>query len=245
MASRQRKHEWTPDLVTDIEVLVPSRGRPKNVWDLESTFRGTASYPSRHLLTACIDDDDPEKAEYYKLISGQGTLSVSTGQGRTMNEALNWLLPGEAENWPIIGFVGDDHRFRTDGWDVRISKELTAMGTGIVYGNDLFQGQNLPTAVFMTSDIIVALGYIAPPCLDHFYLDNYWRDLGIAIDGLRYLDDVIIEHMHPEANKAAHDAGYARVNTKRSSDLAAYQEFISSGAFDADVEKVRAIQGVR
>lgn len=223
-------------------IIVPSRGRPRALAEVSAAV--TATKFDTTFVQASLDEDDPELFDYTAVaVYPMGRVIT---RNKSMNEALNsqfpFLLNSDAD---IIGFMGDDHRPRTIGWDQKVRAALNELGTGIVYGNDLFQGRNLPTAVFMTVDIIEALGYMAPPCLKHFYLDNFWLDLGNKLQMIRYLDDVIIEHMHPEAGKGEFDAGYARVNENRERDRVAYEEYKASGGFLEDVEKVRAIQVVR
>jgi hypothetical protein len=46
------------------------------------------------------------------------------------------------------------------------------------------------------------------------YVDNAWLALGRAIGRIRYLPDVVVEHVHPVAGKAQWDEGYARVNAR-------------------------------
>jgi hypothetical protein len=119
-----------------------------------------------------------------------------------------------------------------------------------VYGNDLLQGANLPTAVFMTSDIIRALGWMVPPSLQHLYVDDSWRDLGRSAACLQYLPDVVIEHVHPFALGADHrpkaelDDGYRRVNAPGvyAADEAAYRAWHRSGAFARDVQAIIALR---
>jgi hypothetical protein len=112
-------------------------------------------------------------------------------------------------------FMGDDHRPRTLGWDQTLLYAATTdgAGPGIAYGNDLLQGANLPTQVCIDARIVELLGNMAPPQLTHLYVDNYWKALGEGAGCLRYCHNVVIEHMHPVAGKAAMDAGYERVNS--------------------------------
>jgi hypothetical protein len=119
---------------------------------------------------------------------------------------------------------------------------LRELGTGIVYGNDLYQGEALPTAPAMTADIVRTLGFMAPPTLRHLYCDNFWLDLGKAAECLRYLPNVVIEHMHPAAGKAQWDEGYRRANApaQYQRDGDAYREYLA-GSFVDDVEKVRRL----
>lgn len=55
---------------------------------------------------------------------------------------------------------------------------------------------------------------MVPADVEHLYCDNAIKDLGEQADCLRYLPDVLIEHMHPVAGKAPMDAGYQRVNRR-------------------------------
>jgi hypothetical protein len=115
-----------------------------------------------------------------------------------------------------------------------------------VYGNDLLQGRALPTQVAMTSDIIRTLGYMAPTTLVHLFFDNFWLSLGSEAGCIRYLPNVIVEHRHPAAGKAALDAGYERVNSvaMQERDEAAWLDYLGEG-FVGDVAKVRALRRAR
>jgi hypothetical protein len=229
-----------PDLV----VIVPTRGRPAAAREFITAFAETRTIA--HLRLA-VDFDDPAKPEY-EAVTGQPFLEnrVLEGQPSSMVKALNAVAIGLAnqEDPPFaIGFMGDDHRPRTKGWDQAYIDALRELGTGIVYGNDLLQGENLPTQVAMTSDIVRALGYMVPPTLTHLFVDNFWRDLGLGADCLRYLPDVVVEHLHPVAGKAEWDEGHRRVNAPAmySADRAAYMRYTVE-QFHADVAKVEALR---
>ena len=188
-------------------VIVPSRGRPDNVLALRDAFRSTQG-GAADLLFAFDEDDETmvtsEVLDKVDYVVGERLRLIGT---------LNLVALGavEDEGYDYVGFMGDDHRPRTAGWDLKIREQLKTMGTGIVYGNDLFQGANLPTAVFMTADIIGVLGYMAPPCLTHMFADNAWRAWGEGIGRFVYMPDVVIEHMHPEVGKAKTDDRYLDV----------------------------------
>jgi hypothetical protein len=187
-------------------MIVPSRGRPGNIARLQAAWDETAAGDS-HLLVAC-DEDDPELLGYLDACP-----SVTIGPRERMGPTLNRLAVQEAPGYFAVGFMGDDHCPRTVGWDATMVAVLREMGTGLAYGNDLLQRENLPTAVAMTSDIIQALGYFHPPGLIHLFLDNYWLGLGQQLGRIRYLPDVVIEHVHPLAKTAEWDAGYREVNS--------------------------------
>lgn len=141
-----------------------------------------------------------------------------------------------------IGFMGDDHRPRTPGWDSHYLNELHKLGTGFVYGNDLFQYERMPTQVAFTSDIASTLGYMCPPAFRHLCVDVVWKNWGDAIGRITYLPDTIIEHMHYLAGKAREDRNYRAVNSilVAEHDSATYREYME-GQFHDDVEKLKRL----
>lgn len=204
--------------MSSLTVIVPSRGRPHTVAQLAEAFRDTCTEPT--WLLFAVDEDDPEHQAYTDAVAEQlvrhGRVTMASQPSGTMVSALNHaagvLLESRADVRPdVIGFMGDDHRPRTKGWD---RAYLTALQTlpGIVYGNDLLQGASLPTQCAISAPIVRALGHMAPDVLTHLYVDNYWRDLGRATGCMTYLPEVVVEHMHPMAGKAGWDDGHRRVN---------------------------------
>jgi hypothetical protein len=226
---------------SDLLVIVPSRGRPDKAVELVNSFYDTIG-DFVDLLIA-LDDDDPELENYNIDSLADGLVSVVVGPRLRLGPTLNKEAVQAAAEYPFVGFMGDDHRPRTLGWDAILCSALDEMGTGIVYGNDLFQGPNLPTAVFMTSNIIDALGYMVPPEQTHLYLDNAWLAWGQGAECLRYLPETIIEHVHPAAGKTEWDDRYAEVNSGEmySADEAAFARYVAT-QLDADVAKIRALR---
>lgn len=242
--------------MSDLIVLVPTRGRPQAAVELLEAFDATCT--AETFVAFVVDADDPLRDDYTHVVEGasrvdgpgqwlsrRAAAGVLVTPSTTMVEALNFAAIGYATTTPVaVAFLGDDHRPRTKGWDTAYLEALRELGTGIVYGNDLLQQGNLPTQCAMTSDIVRALGWMAPPMLRHLYVDNFWRDLGRATNCIRYLPDVVVEHLHPVAGKAAVDEGYERVNAPSvyQADEAAYRRFASDGGMQAATEAVAALR---
>lgn len=226
---------------TDLLMIVPSRGRPQSVALLAQAWADTDATAK---LLLCVDNDDHTMSQYVDACEQHG-IEILVGPRRRMGPTLNEVAVRYCDSWTAIGFMGDDHRPRTTGWDVRMLAELDRLGHGIVYGDDLIHGANLPTAVVMSASIVQTLGYMCPPGLIHLMLDNFWRDLGNGAGCLSYLPDVVIEHMHPIAAKGEWDAGYDEVNADSmyDADGATYQRYVDSGGLAADVEKIRSLRG--
>lgn len=227
--------------MTALVTIVPSRGRPQAAREMVTTFRETCS--SDPLLVFAVDRDDPTLEAYLDLLHpGQVDVYIAPAPS-TMVKTLNAAALQYAPQAYAVAFMGDDHRPRTIGWDLAYLDALHGLETGIVYGNDLFQGQNIPTQVAMTADIIQTIGHMAPPTLTHLFVDNYWLDLGVDANCIRYLPDVIVEHVHPFAGKADVDDGYLRVNTPEmyAKDSAAYAAYMDAHLL-ADIQKVKALR---
>jgi hypothetical protein len=164
-----------------------------------------------------IDDDDPNYEEYYEIVGhfdpsfARVVTNPRSSIVAIMNQVSHAMMVTHECHLDVIGFMGDDHLPQTQFWDDRLGNAALHV-RGVAYGNDLIQGENLPTAVAVDARVIETLGFMAPPTMTHLYVDNFWKDLGQAIDGLIYLPDVIIEHMHPIAGKSSWDDGYKRVN---------------------------------
>ena len=212
----------------DVLVIVPTRGRPDASIEFHKEFLAKSMISD---LMFAIDEDD---ADNYPRIDGV-LYEVNPRMG--MNGTLNHVATKYADKYKYIAFMGDDHRIRTFGWDIVMTEKMGSLG--VAYGNDLIQGQALPTAVLMSSNIINAIGYMAPPKQKHMYLDNFWLDLGTRLNAIHYLEDVIIEHLHFSVGKSDMDSSYQETNDSAiyNADKMAYDEYLST-QMDIDLDKI-------
>ena len=192
-------------------------------------------------LLFIIDANDPEHDQYHFEVGAELCMTIENqtrGMAYPINKAANAIA--KQNKYDFFAFLGDDHRPRTAEWDLQLMAAMQRQPS-MAYGNDLLQGKRLPTMIAMTSDIVKALAGMVPPNMKHLYLDNFWKKLGEDLGALTYLDDVIIEHMHPVAGKAEWDEGYKEVNAQEvySFDALAYQNYIQSEAYEALKKKLR------
>ncbi|WP_372344732.1 hypothetical protein [Streptomyces sp. KL116D] len=231
-------------MADDLLVIIPTRGRPQAVPEIVQAWDDTGA--TADLLFA-VDTDDPELAAYKKhaaTYKGDGRVRFTFGKRRRLVGTLNQQAVKAAKQYRFLAFMGDDHRPRPAAmaWDARI-RECLSGGPGIVYGNDLLQGEKMATAVAMTSDIVATLDYMAPPTLVHLCVDLVWVDWGRGMQRITYLDDMVIEHLHPANGKADVDAGYEECNSSErvASDSAAYYDYRDNGGLEADLVKLRKL----
>lgn len=192
--------------MTSFLILCPSRGRPENILELIRSWEVTGAHAE---LLVIVDNDDPSLNDYLQL-QPQARIQVNN-VARRVGPILNAFAVPAAAKYDVIGFLGDDHRPRTPGWDEALARAL-AEKPGVAFGNDLVQGGELPTAAAISAPLIAELGYMCPPGVKHLYVDNFWRKLGEGVDCLQYLPDVIVEHLHPNAGTAQWDASYRKNN---------------------------------
>jgi hypothetical protein len=221
----------------EILVIVPSRsagvGRERNV----ERFIQHWMYFSEGKSDLCIslDDDDEHNYERY-----QGVIYTVNPNERFVPK-LNRAALHFKNDYKCIAFFGDDHVIQTH-WETKMLEYFEQNKLGITYGNDLLQGERLPTAVCITSNIIDSLGYMVPPSLLHMYADNFWIDLGKATNCIKYFEDIIWEHKHPDNGKAVRDTQYNYAAAVVNHDAAAYQQYLNSNSFNDDINTIQSLK---
>lgn len=218
-----------------IAILIPTRGRNQNHLDVIQSWRNTTKGDS--ILIFGLDDDDEKNYERQPDV----IYEVLPKEGKGMGWITNKLAVKYAKNYEYIGFLGDDHRFNNN-WETPFLEYLEQTPYGIVYGNDLTQGNDgsgLPSAAVLDSRIINKLGYMYPPQLKHLMIDVYWKQLGEAKGTLKYFPDVHIEHVHPFVKKAKLDQQYTDLNdlSLLSADNHALMDY-NSRQFQIDLDKL-------
>ena len=223
-----------------ILMLMPSHKRPFAAGWCANTLFLQAARPHEIDLLVIIDHDDPDHQNYRDAV-GASKLYI-TGQGGSFVKAINAAMP-TVEKYSIVGIVNDDHRFVTPSWDLKVRAALTE--TGVAYPNDLYPFHRLPTSVFMTTDIPKALGYLAPPTLDHMYADNFWKAIGEGLNAYHYLEGVVVEHLHYTAGKSTMDETYAKSNTdsQKEKDRLAFEAWLSND-YKSAIERIRSGQEI-
>lgn len=218
---------------------------------LAEAFKATCCAST--MLHWIVDQDDPCLDEYRQAFkdSSWGHRAFWTvpkgppGIVHPLNYVARILIHPEetVTTHRVFGFMGDDHRPRTPGWDEAILSAARTTKAKILYGDDLLQGERLPTAVFLTLNIVRALGYMAPPELRHLYVDDFWRDLGKRSGCLEYHPEIVIEHLHYIVGKSENDATYEQNNNSAAAkkDRVAYQLYKRSGVFLRDVSSVKEL----
>jgi len=222
----------------DLLVITPTRGRLASAQRLISALDVTAKAETD--LVLAVDDDD---ASYAGLEFAPDRVRIARGPRATCGEWTNRIAARFGSDYRALASLGDDHVPRTPGWDTLLLGAIDDMGgTGFAYGDDTAQHESLPTAPVMSSNIVAALGWMFHPTMGHFFCDNCWLDLGREAGCIRYVPEVVIEHLHYAFRTAPVDATYGEAAPAWAHDEAAYHAWRRDG-LDADAEKIRGLRG--
>lgn len=164
-----------------LTVYCPSRGRPAEAHAVLASFRDTKTTDESEVVFL-VDSDDPTLSEYPEPRIVGDPVGNPTGP---LNDAVRHSRSS------IVGFMGDDSRFQTTGWDRMVLEALRE--PGICYG---WEGHDKPwpSTVFISSQITSALGYMVPRELQRGYFDVAWIVLAQLSGTERILTDMVIPH---------------------------------------------------
>ena len=217
----------------DLILLVPSRGRPRNVARLVDACNRTCRATT--LIAFGFDEDDPAYVDNLRAADGCFTsVRPRMGLCAWTNELA--ACHGDA---PYLCSMGDDMVPVTDGWDEMLIGAQRGIGGGFTYPDDL-RRDDVPECCVIDARIVAALGWMCQPSISHWYTDNVWADLGRAAGRLRYVPDAVVEHRHPNVPGGDRpDQTYTDAAGSFDRDLSAYQRWRMRG-MRADAAKVTA-----
>ena len=191
-------------------IIVPTRKRPVAVCELVETIFNTCDNIDLVEVLFYIDPDDSDsKSCIISLIDKYGDNIKYTSSNEELklsqmwNYAYNTLSTGD-----IIMLCGDDARFRTKSWDTLIRDEFLKQDDRIVlvYGDDMIQGAGLATHSFVHRKWIEVSGFWLPPYFCSDWVDTWLFTVSQILNRVKFLPDVITEHMHYSVGKSAFDS---------------------------------------
>jgi hypothetical protein len=214
-------------------IIVPSRNRPENAHRLLNQLIATAPSDASVSVVFAVDENDETRNDYPL----GHTMLV---EGGTMVKALNEVAVPTSEYFEYLGFLGDD-TLPQGNWYYEVVEALESKKNSVVYANDGIYGEKLPTGVFLDVNIVRTLGWMAPPAQKHLYVDNFWKALGEALESLVYLENTVIEHLHPLGGTIPMDTTYNAAYTQErwNHDGHAFKTYMETN-FVNDVERLKA-----
>jgi glycosyl transferase/beta-hydroxylase protein BlmF len=187
------------------------------------------------------DDDDPELERITAVIKAAPDAVQITGPRITLSQMWNECYA--QSHGEIVMQCGDDIVFRTEGWDTLVYRAFSEYPDGIVlvYGNDCFQGEQLATHGFVTRRWADTVGHFTPKHFSSDYGDQWLFDVARGIGRTHYIPELVTEHLHPAAGKAAWDLTHQdRLARHRQDDVGTLYASLA-GERQADMDKLRSV----
>ena len=195
-----------------ISLLLPTRGRPILVERLLRSIAETTSQPERVEVILYVDEDDT--GSHY-LDSEDVSVVRIIGPKMSMG-GYNTACLARAQG-DIIILANDDMIIQTPDWDGKVV-EMDAEFIDKIYlsySNDLNKRRSLCTFPILSRCSCELLVEPYPAAYRGAFIDiqlfNIFKHLQHAgFDRIRYLDDVVFEHLHYRTGKAVYDETYKK-----------------------------------
>jgi len=226
-------------------VLTPSRGRPERFSEMALSALNISEGSVEVILG--LDDDDPKKHDYIqKATWDEYHTGLRVSLSEWTNKLAGLVLQREFPPEYLIS-MGDDHVVQTYDWHKKLRDSIKKMdGPGFAYGDDLMNGSGLCTSWMVSSEIVKALGWMMLPKCQHMYVDTAIMELGEATGRIAHVPEVIIEHRHPNIDKAEIDQTYKDNNNAEQyeRDLIGFRQWRYGPAFRRDTNKILELKYV-
>jgi hypothetical protein len=199
--------------------ILASRGRPESIIRFIDRWNLTLADSKVYLR---LDDCDERLAEY-KQLKYPNNFEVVVGPRKRLVAASNEMfLRYPHETW--YGLLADDLNPKTEHWDKKL---INAAGSKyIAVANDLTSNPLKIYHPVVGGDLVRKAGWFGFPHTSHFCIELPWKYLSFHNKSLlKYLPDVIVEHVHYKYNKSNFDKTYSDSQSRRSQDIEIWKEW--------------------
>jgi len=190
------------------------------------------------------DDDDPVAPGWLGTIEANRRAGVPVGMriGMRMSFPMKTnIVVHDNPDRTLYMSVDDDEVFRTPGWEERYLDIAESHKYAVIWANDLHNRERSPCGFAATNALVRFLKWFAYPRVDNLEVDRVLGDLSQALDIAFYLDDVIIEHMHPVLGKSEIDQTYQEHWASAETDRLIRKEYWEKQELPALVAKLREL----
>lgn len=202
-----------------IDLLIPTRGRPKRVERLLKSIVDTIGNKDNiSVYFYCDDDDSIEAKNYIKNSNNIFDLNIKYLIGDRIVLSKCWDELWKISYSSIIMHCADDIIFTSKDWDIKVIDHFKNDFNGdelfLLYGPDGIQNEKLATHSFTSRKASKILGYFVPPYFACDYNDTWLNEIYQAIGRRVYDPSISIEHEHFSKYSNNFDQTYANIRSK-------------------------------
>jgi len=203
----------------NILVKYPTRQRPDLFLKTISKYIELANDNSRILYLVSYDQDDiTMTSEVVKsALKLPANVIMKEGVSISKIDACNRDIDSvPSAMWDIVLLVSDDMECMVKGWDDVIRKDMQLQYNdtdGCLWYHDGSKQRVISTLSCMGKKYYERFGYLYHPIYKSFFCDNEYTDVAKSMGKIKFIDNVIIKHQHPQWGGAVkHDDLYERNN---------------------------------
>ena len=185
----------------NILVKFPTLNRPTQFFDTLYKYYKMAKNIDKMKFVITIDESD-YSMNNEKVLNGLKTypnIEYHIGVSKSKIDAINRDLD-KINNWDILLLASDDMVPQIVGYDEIIRNDMKKYYSdldGILWYNDGHQKNNLNTLSILGKKYFDRFNYIYYPEYKSEWADNEFTRVGNLLKKQTYIDNVIIEHQHP------------------------------------------------
>lgn len=183
----------------------PSRSRPDKFFAALDNIRAMSASDNYEIIAKLdMDDLTTDNHEVKTRLKSYPEVTVKWGISDNKIHAVNRDL--EDMTGEILCCHSDDMVFIKKGFDDIIRREIEP--GGYLHFPDGYANERLCTYSIMHVDYYKRFGYIYHPAYKSLWCDNEQMEVAKKLYRYRFVNENILEHVHPSAGKAAKDAQY-------------------------------------
>lgn len=209
-----------------ISILIPTLNRPDNMEKLSRSINDTSQKPELVEVAFGIHNDDKASIEKAEQLNKELKIHVNGYVIKRFEDnkphlSFFWNQLYEKTSGEILGYFGDDVIFKTPGWDEEVRKEFQKDKSVMVSCNDIHIQRGRTATLFFTHRFVhEKIGYYMHPSFRRWFTDTFWDNVYRNAGKMKYREDIITEHFHPDVFPEKLDATYRNMDDYKNSDRA-------------------------
>lgn len=207
-----------------ISFLIPSRNRPQGIETLSMSIDQNTADPRNIEIIFGIDDTDTASKSKIDELKTKLRLEIryeimKPWPDNKVHLSNLWNQCYKVSKYPIVGYFGDDVIFQTPGWDIEVRKEFAKDKVILLNCNDVHVQRGKQATLFFTHKIShEAIGYYLCERFRRWYSDTLMEHIFRYAGKFKYREDIVTEHLHPDAFPDRIDETYSRMESLKGND---------------------------
>jgi hypothetical protein len=188
-----------------ISICLPSKGRESRLNQMITSAVKTAKSPSNIEFCIYLDESDL----FTPINPDNSVIKVFRGPKLSTSTMTNFMYSQSTGD--IVMYAADDIIFRTSAWDSIVVNYFDSYPElGLLYGDDLSpNSRRIATHGFLRRSVCQELNYLLPPYFESEFCDTWLTRIFRKSGKIKYIHELVIEHMHPNWGKAYVDETYS------------------------------------